>query len=89
MIGEAIGVEKPYSASPLNNLFGEAMGNPDHVKKPREPDPVIQRQAYVSPLPRSSSTSSNRRRIAGMATSAQGVIGAASTTANPLPVGGG
>lgn len=87
-LGEAVGIEKPYDASIANNLFGEAMGNADYQKKPVV-DPVIERQAYVSPVPRSSSSSSKRRRIAGMETSSQGVLGPASTTANPLPVGGG
>ena len=90
MIGEKLGIEKPYDASIANNLFGEAMGNSDYQKKPPKPDPVIERQAYVSPAPRTSlSSNNNRRRVAGVNTSSQGVAGAASTTANPLPVGGG
>jgi hypothetical protein len=47
------------------------------------PTPVIERQAYRSPAPRegvSSGDPSRRRRIAGMATSPQGLTSEASTT---------
>lgn len=75
------------------------------TSKPKVPKaaPVIQRQAYKSPAPRESlssgdaSAGASRRRIPGLATSAQGDASTASTTRsafggdaiNPVIGGGG
>lgn len=59
------------------------------ASKPKvpKPAPVIQRQAYRSPAPRDTVASSDpnrRRRIPGVATSAQGDTSIASTTRKSL-----
>lgn len=82
---------RPHRFFGLPSLIDPILHPNDKYNKPKveEPDPVIERQAYVSPLPRTNADSANRRRIAGLNTSSQGLMAAASTTATPLPVGGG
>ena len=88
---DAMNIFRPHRFLGIRSPI-DAMVHPgDEYNQPKQAavDPVIERQAYVSPIPRTSSSVTNRRRLAGVNTSSQGVSGGASTTGGVIPVGGG
>lgn len=76
---------RPHRLVGAPSLIDPVLHPNDKRNKPKQPavTPAVQRQAYKNPVSRESLASSDpnaRRRLAGVATSAQGVTDAASTT---------